>query len=88
MSRGHSANVSTLRQSSPILLGDVSSSPTSFDSLHRNDIENTCWFCRETFQSPLIEEGKKFHLSNEGSLLNISVGTVGGAFSGTNSRYV
>ena len=49
-----SAIVSALRQSSPILLGDVSSSPISFDSL-----------------------------SNEGSLLNISVGTVGGAFSGT-----
>jgi len=33
-------------------------------------------------------EEKSSHLSNEGSLLNISVGTVGGAFSGTNSRYV
>ena len=28
------------------------------------------------------------YLSSDGSLLNISVGTVGGAFSGTSSRYV
>jgi hypothetical protein len=30
--------MSTLRQSSPILLGDVSSSPISFDSLEKNCI--------------------------------------------------